>query len=34
VYTHLALGHLKSVHRAHHPRSRRTEKTSSLETRL
>jgi integrase/recombinase XerD len=24
VYTHLALGHLKSVHRAHHPRSRRT----------
>jgi integrase/recombinase XerD len=24
VYTHLALGHLKSVHRAHHPRARRT----------
>ena len=23
VYTHLALGHLKSVHRAHHPRARR-----------
>jgi integrase/recombinase XerD len=23
VYTHLALGHLKSVHRAHHPRGRR-----------
>ena len=22
VYTHLALGHLKSVHRAHHPRAR------------
>src|SRR5277367_204482 len=24
VYTHLALGHLKSVHRAHHPRARPT----------
>jgi integrase/recombinase XerD len=24
VYTHLALGHLKAVHRAHHPRARRT----------
>jgi integrase/recombinase XerD len=23
VYTHLALGHLKAVHRAHHPRARR-----------
>ena len=23
VYTHVALGHLKSVHRAHHPRGRR-----------
>ena len=23
VYTHLALGHLKSVHRAHHPRAKR-----------
>jgi integrase/recombinase XerD len=24
VYTHLALGHLKAVHRQHHPRARRT----------
>ena len=26
VYTHLALGHLKSVHKLHHPRARRVEK--------
>jgi integrase/recombinase XerD len=24
VYTHVALGRLKQVHRLHHPRSRRT----------
>jgi integrase/recombinase XerD len=29
VYTHLALGHLKSVHRAHHPRARRTAEQKS-----
>jgi len=23
VYTHMALGHLKAVHRNHHPRARR-----------
>jgi integrase/recombinase XerD len=23
VYTHVALGHLKAVHRAHHPRGKR-----------
>jgi integrase/recombinase XerD len=25
VYTHVALGHLKAVHRAHHPRGKRRE---------
>jgi integrase/recombinase XerD len=27
VYTHVALGHLKAVHRAHHPRGKRREAT-------
>lgn len=31
VYTHLALGHLKSVHRLHHPRARRIEKDPQSE---
>jgi integrase/recombinase XerD len=25
VYTHVALGHLKAVHRKHHPRGRKQE---------
>jgi integrase/recombinase XerD len=29
VYTHLALGHLKSVHRAHHPRARRASRSTA-----
>jgi len=31
VYTHLALGRLKAVHRAHHPRA--TRKSASAESR-
>jgi len=29
VYTHMALGRLKQVHRTHHPRGRRRESTSA-----
>jgi integrase/recombinase XerD len=29
VYTHLALGRLKAVHRMHHPRGRRVETASN-----
>lgn len=28
IYTHVALGHLKAVHRKHHPRGRRMERTA------